>query len=149
MNTDFKDVISKRTDEELIKIVTVDRDGYQPLAVEAAEQEIKNRNIDTTKIEQVKADLATKIEEQKEFDSKKVSSLTRFIHLIVDTIAFIIVMLILGFILGLFINLTNQSSIAILRYLLLTVSFFWLLCFYGNKVSKNNWKVYYQNKSCK
>ena len=32
MNTDFKNVMSKRTDEELIKIVTVDRNKYQPLA---------------------------------------------------------------------------------------------------------------------
>jgi hypothetical protein len=86
MNTDFKNVMSKRTDEELIKIVTVDRNKYQPLAIETAEEEIKNRNIDTSKIEEVKAELTTKVEEQKEFDSKKVSGLTRFIHFIVDSI---------------------------------------------------------------
>ena len=57
MSAEFKDVMSKRTDEELIKIITIDRKDYQPLAVEAAEEEIKNRNIDTTKIEKVKVDL--------------------------------------------------------------------------------------------
>lgn len=97
MNTDFKDVMSKQTDEDLIKIVTLDRDGYQPLAIEAAENEIKNRNIDTTKIEQVKVDLTAKIEEQKKFDSKKVSSLARFIHFIVDTIVWYIIVAILTF----------------------------------------------------
>lgn len=69
MNTDFKDAMSKRTDEDLIKIVFVDRDTYQPMAIEAAEEEIKKRNIDMTKIEQVKVDLKAKIEEQKEIDS--------------------------------------------------------------------------------
>ena len=136
MNTDFKDVMSKRTDEDLIKIVTVDRDGYQPLAIEAAEQEIKNRNIDTTKIEQVKADLTTKIEEQNEFDSKKVSSLTRFIHFIVDTIAFIVVMMIFAFILGLFINPTDQSLMTILGYLMLAASFFGYYVFMETKYQK-------------
>ena len=55
MNSDFKDVMSKRTDEELIKIVTVDRNKYQPLAIESAEEEIKNRNIDNAKIEKIKS----------------------------------------------------------------------------------------------
>ncbi len=97
MNTDFKDVMSKRTDQELIKIVTVDRNKYQPLAVETAEEEIKNRNIDTSKIEEVKAELTTKVEEQKEFDSKKVSGLTRFIHFIVDSIVWFLIVAILTF----------------------------------------------------
>ena len=136
MNTDFKDVMSKRTDEDLIKIVTVDRDGYQPLAVEAAEEEIKKRNIDTTKIEQVKTDLTSKIEEQKEFDSKKVSSLTRFIHFIVDTIAFFIVTMIFAFILGLFINPTDQSIMTLIGYLMLAVGFFGYYVFMETKYQK-------------
>ena len=136
MNTDFKDVMSKRTDEDLIKIVTVDRDGYQPLAVEAAEQEIKNRNIDTTIIEQVKADLKSKIEEQKEFDSKKVSSLTRFIHFIVDTIAFVILTMIFAFVLGLFINPTDQSLITLMGYLMLAAGFFGYYVFMETKFQK-------------
>jgi len=136
MNTDFKDVMSKRTDEDLIKIVTVDRDGYQPLAVEAAEAEIKKRNIDTTKIEEVKTDFTAKIEEQKEFDSKKVSSLTRFIHFIVDTIAFFIVTMIFAFILGLFINPTDQSIMTLIGYLMLAVGFFGYYVFMETKYQK-------------
>ena len=136
MNTNFKDAMSKRTDEELIKIVTIDRNKYQPLAIEAAEQEIKNRNIDTSKIVEVKADLTAKIVKQKEFDSKKVSSLTRFIHLIVDTIAFIIVMIIFAFIFGLFINPTDESLIAILGYLILAASFFGYYVFMETKYQK-------------
>ena len=40
MTTNFKEAMSKRTDEQLIKVVTVDRADYQPIAIEAAEQEI-------------------------------------------------------------------------------------------------------------
>ena len=65
MSTDFKDIMLKRTDEELIKIVTVDRDGYQPLAVIAAEEEIKNRNMSATRIEEIQSELNIKIEEKK------------------------------------------------------------------------------------
>jgi hypothetical protein len=43
MITDFKDVMSKCTNEELIKIVTVDKNKYAHLAIETAEIEIKNR----------------------------------------------------------------------------------------------------------
>ncbi|MBF0694168.1 MAG: RDD family protein [Flavobacterium sp.] len=136
MNTDFKGVMSNRTDEDLIKIVTVDRDGYQPLAIEAAEQEIKNRNIDTTKIEQVKADLRTKTEEQKEFASKKVSSLTRFIHFIVDTIAFVILTMVFAFVLGLFINATDQSLMTLMGYLMLAAGFFGYYVFMETKFQK-------------
>jgi uncharacterized RDD family membrane protein YckC len=136
MSTDFKDVMSKRTDDDLIKIVTVDRRGYQPLAIEAAEQEIKNRNIDTTIIEQVKVDLTAKIEEQKELDSKKVSSVTRFIHFIVDTIAFTALTMIIGFIVLLFFNSTNQTLATLMGYFMLTIAFFGYYVFMETKFQK-------------
>jgi uncharacterized RDD family membrane protein YckC len=95
MNTDFKDVMSKRTDDELIKIVTIDKGKYQPLAIEVAEEEIKKRNIDTTKIEQVKVDLTAKIIEQEEFEAKKVNWVPRFLNFIIDTIVWFIIVAIL------------------------------------------------------
>ena len=36
MENEFKNAMSKRTDEELVKIVTVKRSGYNPVAIEAA-----------------------------------------------------------------------------------------------------------------
>ncbi|MCL2790305.1 MAG: hypothetical protein FWD79_06630 [Desulfobulbus sp.] len=53
MNTDFKEVMSKCTDDELIRIVTVERDDYQHLAIISAEHEIKKRNIPTKYIKQI------------------------------------------------------------------------------------------------
>lgn len=136
MNTDFKDAMSKRTDEELIKIVTVGRDGYQPLAVETAENEIKNRGIDTTTIEQVKLDLTTKAEEQKQFDDKKVTATTRFINFIVDTIAFFIVAIILSYILDLFVSTTDQSVMTMVAYLMFAIGFFGYYVFMETKYQK-------------
>ncbi|MDR2911656.1 MAG: hypothetical protein LBV47_09915 [Bacteroidales bacterium] len=56
--------MSNRTDEELIKIVTVDREGYQPQAVTAAYEEIKQRNLPFTKIETITEELKSGIEEK-------------------------------------------------------------------------------------
>jgi uncharacterized RDD family membrane protein YckC len=136
MNTDFREAMSERTDEELIKIVTVGRNDYQALAIEAAEEEVKNRGIDTTTIEQVKIDLTTKIEEQKQFDEKKVSASIRLINFIVDTIAFCIVTIILSFILGLFIGPTDSGLITIAVYLTLAVGFFGYYIFMETKYQK-------------
>lgn len=48
MENEFTDVMSQRTDRDLIQIVTSDRGKYQPEALEAADAEIKSRNIDTS-----------------------------------------------------------------------------------------------------
>ena len=95
MNIDFNEVMSKHADDELIKIVTIDKNKYQPLAIEAAEEEIKKRNIDTTKFEQVKVTLTAQSTEEKEFEAKKVNSVTRFLNFIIDTIVWFIIVAIL------------------------------------------------------
>ena len=136
MTTDFKDVMSKKTDEELIKIVTIARNDYQPLGVEAAEQEIKNRGIDTTTIEQVKIELTTKIEEQEQFDDKKVSQIKRFINFIVDTIAFFIVAIILSYIFDIFVSTTDESLTTLVAYLMFALGFFGYYVFMESKYQK-------------
>lgn len=136
MNKDFKDAMSKRTDEEIIKIVTVSRDDYQPLAVEAAEQELKNRGLDTTTIEQVKINLTNKIEEQKQLDKKSVKATIRLINFIVDTIAFFIVTIILLSILDLFVTRTNQSFMTMVAYLMFPLVFFGYYVFMETKYQK-------------
>jgi len=146
MTTDFKDVMSQRTDEELIKIVTIQRDDYQPLAVEAAEEEIKKRGIDTTKVEEIKTDLEEKIVEEKEFDSKKVKSAIRLLNFIIDSIAFLIVFAILGFIIGLFYNTDNQVIIQLAGYLLLAVAFFGYYIFMEYKYQKTIGKLITKTK---
>ena len=86
MDTNFQDAMSKRTDEELIKIVTLNRADYQPLAIIADEEEIKKRNIETTAFTELKVKIDKKDETEKQIDSKRVGSLIRFVHFIIDAI---------------------------------------------------------------
>ena len=113
MQADFKDVMSKRTDEEL-----------------------KKRNIDTATIGQAEIDLIMKNEKQKEL--KAVGSFTRFIHFIVDTIAFSILPMIATYILGLFIKPTDSDPplLMILGGLMLAVGFFVYYIFMETKYKK-------------
>lgn len=94
---DFKDVMAKKTNNELIEIVTVDRYKFQPLAIENAEAEINKRGIDIETIEKIKSDLTTKIEEKTKLDSKKVGSLSRFINFTIDLIIWLIISAMLTF----------------------------------------------------
>jgi len=136
MTTDFKEVMSERTDKELIRIVTVDRDSYQPMAVEAAEVEIKSRDLDATKIEQVKNDLVYAVEKQKQFDAKKISSWTRLIHFSIDSIAFLILTVILTFIHRLFAGPIDKAFTDIFGYLMLSIGFFGYYIFMETKYQK-------------
>ncbi|MFT3902477.1 MAG: RDD family protein [Niabella sp.] len=95
MDFDYRKVMSEQTDEELIKIVTVDRDRYQPSATETAKEEIKNRKIDARIFEQIKETVETQEAEKLKFESKKVSSLTRALHFIIDTTVWQIIVFIL------------------------------------------------------
>lgn len=60
MENKFIDAMGKRSDSELLEIVTKLRNDYQPEAVEAAELVIKNRNLSTDQIEQAKQEIKEK-----------------------------------------------------------------------------------------
>jgi hypothetical protein len=53
---EFSEAMSKRSNADLIEIVTILRDDYQPEAVIAAESEIKDRKLSIEKIEAAKAE---------------------------------------------------------------------------------------------
>ena len=103
MENKFRQVMSDRTDEELIKIVTVERDRYEPLAVEAAEAEIEKRNIDITDFEKIREEVTAEKEQKEKVDSNVVSSGIRFLNLIIDSIVWYILIIIVFFIIGLMI----------------------------------------------
>jgi len=52
MENKFSGVMSQRTDAELLKIVNEQRNDFQPEAVEAAELELKLRNLSNEKIQE-------------------------------------------------------------------------------------------------
>ncbi len=118
MNLDFKDIMSKHTDEALIKIVTVDREQYQPQAIEAAENEISLRSIDATVIDITTAELKDIQEKQDQFDSKKVGPLTRFFNFLID----FAIWLAIAYVLTSPINARNETHIQI-GYVILFASF--------------------------
>jgi uncharacterized RDD family membrane protein YckC len=123
MENEFKEVMSQRTDEELIKIVTIEREGYNPTAIEAAESEIEKRNIDTSKFEEIK-EVATAEKKQKEkVDSNVVGSGIRFLNFIIDFFVWLILATIISFIIGLFVQPTDQRIIQIFGYILIFGTF--------------------------
>lgn len=129
----FTEIMSKRTNEELVKIVTVDRDSYQPTAIEAAEKEIEKRNIEVSKIEELKTTYTKLADQQKQIDSNKVSAMTRLLHFMVDTLAVLIITTVLAFLITPIATDSNQN---LLGYLLLAVSFFGYYIFMETKYQK-------------
>lgn len=125
MENEFTKVMSERTDHELIKIVTVDRERYNPIAIEAADLEIEKRNIDTAEFEKVKEIAIVEKEQKQKVDSNVVGSGIRCINFLIDIIVWLVLATIISFIIGLFISVMpeNQRILTLLAYVLFFASF--------------------------
>ncbi|MBP2831563.1 RDD family protein [Aquimarina sp. U1-2] len=110
MENKFLEVMSQRTDEELIKILTVERRKYNPLAIEAAELEIEKRNIDTSDFEKVREKVTIEKQEEEQVYSNIAGSVTRFLNLIIDTVIWYVLIIITFFIINLFIPFDPSVS---------------------------------------
>ncbi|MDO7174239.1 RDD family protein [Mariniflexile sp. AS56] len=110
MENEFTKVMSERTDEDLIKIVTVERERYNPTAIEAADAEIEKRNIDTSEFEKIREKATTEKEQKQKVDSNVVGSGIRFVNFIIDFFVWLILAFIISFIIGLFIPVTAESQ---------------------------------------
>ncbi|MCW8898271.1 MAG: RDD family protein [Flavobacteriales bacterium] len=138
--------MSKRTDEELIKIVTVDKDGYEPLAVEAATKEIELREIDSSKVKIVESELFEKKETQDSIDSNSVSPFARALHLIIDTIAYFILTFILSATIGTLFASVFEGLVDLFGYFILIISYFIYYVFMEVKFQKTLGKFITQTK---
>jgi len=123
MENEFTEVMSKRTDEELIKIVTIQKDDYNPDAVKAAELEIEQRKIDIQDFETTKEKLIVEKNQIEKVDINVVNSGIRFLNFLIDFIVIIILALIISFIIGLFVQPTDQGLIQIIGYILILGTF--------------------------
>ncbi len=123
MENEFKEVMSQRTDEELIKIVTDERDGYNSMAIEAAESEIEKRNIDTTKFTEIKEKVVAEKEKKEKINSNVVSTGIRFVNFLIDFIVWLVLAFIISLIIGLFAQPTDQGLIQIIGYALMLGTF--------------------------
>ncbi len=87
MENNFEDVMSKRSNEELIAIVTIDRSKYLESAIITAEREIEKRNIDNTIISDINEMIEIRKSEEQKFkdantvDNQVIISLNKFIFL--------------------------------------------------------------------
>lgn len=97
MEKEFAKVMSERTDKELIKITTIEKDGYNPTAIIAAELEIKKRNINVNDFEKIKEKAIFEKQQIEKIDSTIVSSGIRFINFIIDSIIYLIIIALLTF----------------------------------------------------
>lgn len=87
MENNFDDVMSKKSNQELIVIITTDRGKYKEEAINSAENEIEKRKIDKSIISEINKNI--KLEKTKEeitknsykIDDQKIISLNKFIFL--------------------------------------------------------------------
>lgn len=123
MENEFKEVMSQRTNEELIKILTVEIGKYQPLAIEAAELEVKKRNIDTSDFEQIREKAFAEKEQKEKVNSNVVGSGIRFVNFLIDFIVWLVLAFMISSVIGFFIQPTNQGIISLIGYILIFGTF--------------------------
>lgn len=136
MDQDFSGVMAKHSNEELVKITTIQRENFKPAAIEAAEKELTSRKIDPAWIEEVKKELIEKASEQRKFDSSIVDSGTRLVHFFIDLIIFSILGLILSIIIDLFMPTSGQGTMSILSPGIFLIAFFLYFVFMEHRYQK-------------
>ncbi len=135
MENNFDEIMSKKTNEELITIVTLDCNKYQEAAIESAKREIEIRNIDTEKFETIVEKITIEKEKLNEIDNNTVSSGVRFVNYIIDSIvvSLLIMIIIFG---SLFLLGTNFESAYFLVMIMLFLSILFYYAFMEYKYQK-------------
>jgi hypothetical protein len=95
MENEFDEVMRKRADADLIKIVNGPQDDYQPAALDAAKREFERRNLSEEQITIVKQE----IKQEQEIDEAKANTP---LGVILKIIAFILPGIILLMLSGIF-----------------------------------------------
>lgn len=128
MENNFSKVMSNKTDEELIKIVTVSRSKYQELAIVAAEKEIDIRKIDAFKFEILTAKVETENEIIKKVENNTVKSRIRFVNFSVDFIVVFILYFMIEPVFEAFLPLTSRGELSIFRigFLILFIAIYYI-----------------------
>ncbi len=114
MENEFQKVMSQRTDEELIKIVTVEKEKYNPQAIAAAESEVQKRAIDPTHFEQIREKAAIENEQKEKVSTTVVSSGVRCIHFLIDSFIWVLIAVVVSMLIGLFIPTIDQIIILLI-----------------------------------
>lgn len=145
MQNEFSKVMSAKTNEELIKIVTIERESYTPQAVEAADYEIKKRNVNTSEFERVTERITAEKEQKQIVDSSVVSSGVRLINFLIDSIICLILILLESVIIG----FLNQEGLIFFGYILIFGTFIGYYAFMEIKFQKTVGKFITKTKVVK
>jgi len=136
MENTFIEVMRKLTDDELIKVLTIDRAGYQPLAVEAADYVCKERNLDTSKVEEIVKDLNFKQGQEKAREAAVVSPWLRCLHFVVDSAIVFAITIGIFFIEGILAAIFGDIMNLHLGYIALLAAFFAYYVFMEHRYQK-------------
>jgi hypothetical protein len=82
MEKDFTEVMKKKSNSELLEIVTKLKDDYQPKAVSAAENELKSRDLTSTQIEQAETEIEEKTQINIEKENESLSTGQKILFLL-------------------------------------------------------------------
>ncbi|WP_228526543.1 MULTISPECIES: RDD family protein [unclassified Flavobacterium] len=107
--------MSNKTDEELITIVTVNRNKYQELAIEAAEKEIDIRKIDEFKFQAISVKLENEKKITQKIENNSVGSRIRFLNFVIDFIIVFILFLFIVPVIETFLPLISRLERSIYR----------------------------------
>lgn len=124
MENEFANAMSQRSDDDLIKIVTAERDKYNLTALEAADSEIKKRAIDTSKFEEIQQKTTKERVAKDIVDSNLAGSGARFLNHIIDSIIWIIATTIIITILDLAFGDIITPVLPLISLFLLLATFF-------------------------
>ena len=141
---DSKDVMSKRTDEELIIIITEDRLKYQPVAIEAAKKEVEKRKIDPQKINKLQEKFEQKSSIKESVKSNTTSFQNRIVNQVIDLIAIGILIQILSLLISSLFKPTED-----LFLLTFIISYFGYYIFMEYKYQQTLGKFYTKTKVVK
>ena len=149
MENEFGKIMSESTNEELIQIVTVQKDDYQENAINAAKNEIEIRNIKLDEINQVKDRFEKEIDSKNEIESLKVSMGNRLINFLVDSIVIFVIYLLAGIIYMLIFSNQNGPSSGLDTLIVLILFFSSFIGYYiimENKFQKTLGKMVTKSK---
>ena len=141
MENSFDDVMSKKTNQELIVIVSTDRSKYQPSAVISAEKEIDKRNIDKTII----SELNEKVQIESSKIDKTKSEFTTVDKRIINQLLDFSVILILTLFFNKIIKTVFNSSEDFTEIILISVYFTYYI-YLENKYQQTLGKYYTKTK---
>jgi uncharacterized RDD family membrane protein YckC len=146
MENNFTKGMSNKTDEELIKIVTVNRTKYQELAIEAAEKEIDFRKIDSSKFEILTVKVETENQIIKKIENNTVKSRIRFVNFTIDFIVIFILYFIIVPVFESFLQLTSRIELSIYRIGTLILFFAFYYIAFEHKTQKTLGKIITKTK---